>query len=61
MFKNKDNVEAITQSLMRATGENLRPALYTEGASPAVEDGAEPIDSFIGKLEKHRIDFIIEE
>jgi DNA polymerase-3 subunit gamma/tau len=61
MFKNKDNVEAITQSLMRATGENLRPALYTDGSSPAVEDGAEPIDSFIGKLEKHRIDFIVEE
>ncbi len=61
MFKNKDNVETITQSLMRATGENLRPALYTDGSSPAVEDGAEPIDSFIGKLEKHRIDFIVEE
>ncbi len=61
MFKIKDNVEAITQALMRATGENLRPALYTDGSSPAVEDGAEPIDAFISKLEKHGIDFIIEE
>ncbi len=61
MFKVKDNVEAITQALMRATGENLRPALYTDGSSPAIEDGAEPIDAFVSKLEKHGIDFIIEE
>ena len=57
----KENAEAITLALMRATGEKLRPALYTDGASPAVEEGAEPVDSFISKLNKHQIDFFIEE
>lgn len=61
MFKIKENADAITLALMRATGEKLRPALYTDGASPAVEDGAEPVDSFIAKLNKHQIDFFVEE
>ncbi len=61
MFKMKDNVDAIATALMRATGENLRPALYNDGSSPAVEEGVEPVDTFISKLNKHGIDFLIEE
>ncbi len=61
MFKIKDNVDSITTALMRATGENLKPALYNDGSSPTVEEGTEPIDAFIAKLKKHQIDFFIEE
>ena len=61
MFKIKDNADAIATALMRATGENLRPALYNDGSSPAVEEGVEPIDTFIAKLNKHQIDFFVEE
>lgn len=61
MFKIKDNVDAIATALMRATGENLRPALYNDGSSPAVEEGVEPVDTFISKLNKHQIDFFVEE
>ncbi len=61
MFKIKDNADAIATALMRATGENLRPALYNDGSSPAVEEGIEPVDTFISKLNKHQIDFFIEE
>ncbi len=61
MFKIKDNYDAIATALMRATGENLKPALYNDGSSPAVEEGAEPIDTFISKLKKHQIDFFVEE
>ena len=61
MFKIKDNADAIATALMRATGENLRPALYNDGSSPAVEEGVEPVDTFISKLNKHQIDFFIEE
>ena len=61
MFKIKDNVDSIATALMRATGENLKPALYNDGASPAIDEGAEPIDAFISKLKKHQIDFFVEE
>ncbi len=61
MFKIKDNVDTITTALMRATGENLRPALYNDGSSPAVAEGVAPVDTFISKLNKHGIDFLIEE
>lgn len=61
MFKIKDNADAIATALMRATGENLRPALYNDGSSPAVEEGVEPVDTFIAKLNKHQIDFFVEE
>ena len=61
MFKHKDNVEAIATALMRATGEKLRPALYIDESSPAIDNTAEPVDSFIAKLQKHQIDFLIEE
>ena len=61
MFKIKVNMEAIATALMRATGENLRPALYNDGSSPAVEEGVEPVDAFISKLNKHQIEFLIDE
>ncbi len=60
MFKIKDNVDAITTALMRATGENLRPALYNDGSSPAIES-TDPVDSLIAKLKKREIEFIVEE
>ncbi len=60
MFKHKDNVTAISTALMRTTGENLKPALYNDGSSPAIEEG-DPIDSLIGKLKKHNIEFFVEE
>ncbi len=60
MFKIKNNVEAITTALMRATGENLRPALYSDGSSPTIEAG-DPIDGLIAKLKKREIEFFIEE
>ncbi len=60
MFKLKDNVDAISTALMRATGENLRPALYNDGSSPSIEAG-DPVDSLIAKLKKREIEFIVEE
>ncbi len=60
MFKLKDNVDAIATALMRATGENLRPALYNDGSSPAI-DAVDPIDGLISKLRKREIEFIVEE
>jgi hypothetical protein len=35
--------------------------IYNDGASPAADETAEPIDAFLSKLNKHNIDFIIEE
>ncbi len=61
MFAQKMNVDAITEALMRATGEKLKPMIYNDGASPAADETAEPIDSLLSKLNKHNIDFIIEE
>ncbi len=60
MFKIKDNVDAIATALMRATGENLRPALYSDGASPTIDDG-DPVDGLIAKLKKREIEFFVEE
>ena len=61
MFTQKIHADAITEALMRATGEKLKPMIYTDGSSPATDETAEPIDAFLSKLNKHNIDFIIEE
>ncbi len=61
MFNQKAHADSIADALMRATGEKLKPAIYSDGVSPTADETAEPIDSFLSKLEKHNIDFIIEE
>lgn len=61
MFTQKMHADAIAEALMRATGEKLKPMIYNDGSSPAADDTAEPIDAFLSKLNKHNIDFIIEE
>ncbi len=61
MFAQKANVDSLTEALMRATGEKLKPMIYNDGASPVADEGVDPIDTFVGKLNKHKIDFIIEE
>ncbi len=61
MFAQKTHSDALTEALMRATGEKLKPMIYNDGASPSADENAEPIDSLLSKLEKHNIDFIIEE
>ena len=61
MFKQKIHSDAIAEALMRATGEKLKPMIYNDGSSPAADETAEPIDAFLAKLNKHNIDFIIEE
>ena len=61
MFTQKIHADAITEALMRATGEKLKPMIYNDGSSPATDETAEPIDAFLSKLNKHNIDFIIEE
>ena len=61
MFTQKMHADAIAEALMRATGEKLKPMIYNDGSSPAADDSAEPIDAFLSKLNKHNIDFIIEE
>lgn len=61
MFTQKAHADSIAEALMRATGEKLKPMIYNDGSSPAADDTAEPIDSFIAKLDKHNIDFIVEE
>lgn len=61
MFKQPFTVQSIADALSGATGEKLRPALYSDGASPHAEEAAEPVDSLINKLSKLKIDFIIEE
>ena len=61
MFTQKMHADAIAEALMRATGEKLKPMIYNDGASPAADETAEPIDAFLSKLNKHNIDFIIEE
>ena len=55
------NFDAISDAIMRATGEKLRPAIYTDGESPVANEGAEPVDVLISKLNKMQIDFIVEE
>ncbi len=61
MFTQKMHADAIAEALMRATGEKLKPMIYNDGASPTADETAEPIDAFLSKLNKHNIDFIIEE
>ncbi len=61
LFKIKMNFDAISDAIMRATGEKLRPAIYTDGESPVANEGAEPVDVLISKLNKMQIDFIVEE
>ncbi len=61
MLKVKMNSDSITEAIVRATGEKLRPAIYTDGESPAANESAEPIDSLLSKLNKMQIDFIVEE
>lgn len=61
MFKQKMHSDAIAEALMRATGEKLKPMIYNDGSSPSADDTAEPIDVFLSKLDKHNIDFIVEE
>ena len=61
LFKVKMNFDAIQEAIVRATGEKLRPAIYTDGESPVANEGAEPIDVLISKLNKMQIDFIVEE
>ena len=57
----REAADAIAEALMRATGEKLKPMIYNDGSSPAADETAEPIDAFLSKLNKHNIDFIIEE
>ena len=61
LFAHKINFDSICEAIMRATGEKLKPALYTDGSSPQPADDADPLDVFAAKLKKHNIDFIIEE
>lgn len=61
LFKVKVNFDAIQEAIVRATGEKLRPAIYTDGESPVANEGAEPVDVLISKLNKMQIDFIVEE
>jgi DUF1680 family protein len=55
------NSDAIQEAIVRATGEKLRPAIYTGGESPTASEGVEPVDVLISKLNKMQIDFIVEE
>ena len=61
MFSQKTHSESIAEALMRATGEKLKPMVYNDGSSPEAEEGVEPIDTFISKLNKHRIEYLVEE
>ncbi len=61
MFKVKLNADAIQEAIVRATGENLKPAIYTDGKSPTANENAAPVDVLISKLNKMQIDFIVEE
>lgn len=61
MFKQKTHADSITEALMRATGEKLKPMIYNDGSSPAASEDTDPIDALISKLNKHKIDFFIEE
>lgn len=61
MFKQKTHADSIAEALMRATGEKLKPMIYNDGSSPAADESIDPVDTFINKLNKHKIDFFIEE
>ena len=61
MFSQKTHSESIAEALMRATGEKLKPMIYNDGSSPTADENIDPIDTFINKLNKHKIDFFVEE
>lgn len=61
MFNQMFVKDSLEKAIMRATGEKLRPALYNDGTSPEADDGAEPVDVLISKLNKMKIDFILDE
>lgn len=61
MFAQKTHSDSIAEALMRATGEKLKPMIYNDGSSPTADESIDPIDTFINKLNKHKIDFFIEE
>ena len=61
MFAQKTHSDSIAEALMRATGEKLKPMIYNDGSSPTADENIDPIDTFINKLNKHKIDFFIEE
>ncbi len=61
MFSQKTHADSISEALMRATGERLKPMIYNDGSSPQAEEGVAPIDTFTAKLNKHQIDFLKEE
>lgn len=61
MFNQKTHADSITEALMRATGEKLKPMIYNDGSSPQADESIDPVDTFINKLNKHKIDFFIEE
>lgn len=61
MFSQKTHADSITEALMRATGEKLKPMIYNDGSSPQADENIDPVDTFINKLNKHKIDFFIEE
>ena len=61
MFKQSTHADSITEALMRATGEKLKPMIYNDGSSPQADETIDPVDTFINKLNKHKIDFFIEE
>ena len=61
MFKQPTHADSITEALMRATGEKLKPMIYNDGSSPQADESIDPVDTFINKLNKHKIDFFIEE
>ncbi len=61
MFAQKTHSDSVAEAIMRATGERLKPMIYNDGSSPQAEEGVEPIDTFVSKLNKHQIDFLIEE
>ena len=61
MLKVKMNSDSIIEAIVRATGEKLRPAIYTDGQSPVANENAEPVDALLAKLNKMQIDFIVEE
>ncbi len=61
MFSQKMHADSIAEALMRATGEKLKPMIYNDGSSPVTNDAFQPIDTFISKLKKHQIEFLIED
>ncbi len=61
MFAQKTHSDSIAEALMRSTGEKLKPMIYNDGSSPTADESIDPIDTFVNKLNKHKIDFFIEE